>query len=80
MQEVAPGLRRRRQVAGVLLVLLVLRYASGQDLRQQLQLHRHDPHFFFIDYPTHIIILHRFPTSALISLCCGNEGQAFQHH
>lgn len=38
VQEIAPGLRRRRQVAGVLLVLLVLRYAPGQDLRQQLQL------------------------------------------
>lgn len=45
VQEVAPGLRRRRRIAGVLvrrLVLLVLRYAPGQDLRQQLQLRHTD--------------------------------------
>lgn len=36
MQEVAPGLSRRRYVAVCL--VLVLRYAPGQDLRQQFEL------------------------------------------
>lgn len=36
VQEVAPGLRRRHVTV---LLVLVLRYAPGQDLRQQLQLY-----------------------------------------
>lgn len=36
VQEVAPGLRGRRHVT--VLLVLVLRYAPGQDVRQQVQL------------------------------------------
>lgn len=38
MQKVAPGLRCRRRVS--VLLVLVLRYAPGQDLRQQFQLYK----------------------------------------